>query len=674
MIRVSNHEDFQNAVFDESTYSQIRYQAIPSNLFTIPMLKKILTAFGRYPEQILQEDTNEKIYLLNEIEVAVNQFKWQSDKNFFLIVGRGRGQLIHGLQQADSENLEEQEETARTMIAKYPRLWCIIDTDIMPSGDSGLGPPNIPNSTNEPKDERPEKEELAVLTETIENLKNEIAHAKNVNQAQAEQIQQQGISYDQARQNYQTLQSKIAAENKNPESRTFDDHQYERETEENYEEPDKTPIPSGNGDDVAEQSSELQSRYSHLNRPPSITTEDLQATHDRTNRRTRSLTSFQRRSEADTPYRRNDISRKDVYRPPSLRQHQFENRQPAEIGEHQNPQSVQILQKELHLARTALSRTQELLKRSRGWGRYALDQLNGGRRTVTPPDSDEENASVHAFRILPSLEDHTCSKRKSQRIQPLESSEEDLIEGNSPFLQRPIRYKAWTLKMLNIQKYNPEQMDIISHVEKVTKILDEADVKPESQKIRLLEASLPHHFDHFEKAVSSRHRQNYRRFSQELVKIMGSKVRVASCRFMECHRQRGEDILRFFFRLCDLFKSSKGLMGDQWQDDPQNSSHIYTLLYEGLYESEKSKLERKLDKYLERGTLTVTRLKKELIEINKMASDKIKGEIPVSKAIMAVETRNKQYNEEDDSVEDGSEETHVVSSEESDDGKVYWEN
>ena len=611
MIRVSNHEDFQNAVFDESNYSQIRYQAIPSNLFTAPMLKKILTAFGRYPKQTFQEDANEKIFLLNEIEGAVNESKWQSDPNFFLIVGGGRGQLVHGLKQADSENLDEQEETARKMIAKYPRLWCIIDTDIMPLGDSGLGPSNIPNPTNEPKDERPENEELAVLTETIENLKNEIAHAKNVNQAQAERIQQQGISYDQARQDYQTLQSQIAADNKNPESRTFDDHQHERETEENYEEPDKTPIPSGNGDDVAEQSSEHQSRYSHLNRPPS-------------------------------PYRRNvtyDIPKNDIYRPPSLRQY----RQPAEIEEQPNPESVQILQKELNLTREALSRTQELLERSQRWGRHAFrDQLNGGRRTLTPPDSDEENASIQDFRDSPFLEDHTSSKRKLQRIQPLE---------------HPIRYKAWTLKMLNIQKFDPERTDILTHVEQVSRILDEVNVTPESQKIRLLVASLPTTMDHYEKAVSSRYKQNYHRFSRELVRIMGHKVRVASDRFMQCHRRRGEDILRFFFRLCDLYKSSKGLMGENWQKNPTHVSHVYCRLYEGLYEEERRYIDRKLDKYLERGTLTVARLKKELIEINKMSSHKIRGEIPnpLSKAVMALETSpaNNTCNEEDEEDEDG---------------------
>ena len=114
-------------------------------------------------------------------------------------------------------------------------------------------------------------------------------------------------------------------------------------------------------------------------------------------------------------------------------------------------------------------------------------------------------------------------------------------------------------------------------------------------------------------------------------------MRVVSQHFMQCHRQRGEDILRFFFRLCDLYKSSKGLMGDVWQKNPFHVSQIYCKMHEGLYNEEQMRLDEKLDNLLEKGTLTVARLKKEVIEINKMASNKIRGEIPTSKVIMAVD-------------------------------------
>ena len=313
---------------------------------------------------------------------------------------------------------------------------------------------------------------------------------------------------------------------------------------------------------------------------------------------------------------------------------------------------------------------------------YQLD-IRKQEISLTPPDSDEEISSIQSYQKSPFLDDETCSNIMPKRRKPLEtpphqdgsvipvwrrlSSEVNQMERGT--VQRPRRYKAWTLKTLNIQKYDPEQMDIITHVERVTRILEEVNVKPESQKIRLLLASLPSTMDHYEKAVPNRHRNDYTRFSRELVKIMGNKIRVASERFMQCHRQRGEDILRFFFRLCDLFKSSKGLMGDEWQDDPTHSSHIYTKLYDSLYEGEKNELEWKLDRYLERGTLTVARLMKEVIKLNKLSRNKVRGETPTSNPVMTVEATN-NIDQEDE-----NEKTYAVSSGESaEEDNIYWEN
>ena len=212
--------------------------------------------------------------------------------------------------------------------------------------------------------------------------------------------------------------------------------------------------------------------------------------------------------------------------------------------------------------------------------------------------------------------EHRIKKRPKRRKLPLEGRElqdPTISSTTSPSrgdqeIRRP--YKAWTLKMLNIKQYNPDITDISTHVETVTRILKQMDVRPESQKIRLLVASLPDSHSHFERAVSQKKRKKFRLFSQELINIMGTKVRVASDRFMQCHRNRGEDILRFFFRLCDLYKSSKGIMGDEWQDESVHTSHVYTKLYESLYQDERFMLERKLDHQLEKGNLTIHRIKK----------------------------------------------------------------
>ena len=696
MLQVSSHEDFQNSVFDKSFYAQIKYQAIPSNKLTVDMLKNTLRAFGGDPVQIFPKETSEKLFLLNEIEAAVNKNRWKNDRSFFVIVGLGQGQLIQGMQQADPGNLEEQEEKARILIAKYPKLLCVIDTDItsiVPLGDSGLEPSDMQNLVTEPERGRLTNE-LEVLTETVKNLKQELAHVKDVNQVQTEQIRQHGIMYDQALVEYKTLERQITAENRNSEDRTFNDELHEREIEEDHDDLDLELRPQETEDAMTELSSEYQKRHSNHSHRPSIGTEDLLASYDSAHRIEKPPTPVPKHGFEDEtmlPSRRNvtyDIPKKEVYRPPSLRTYQPENLQLPGKEEHH------MLQKELHLARKTLSRTQELLELSQNrneklreylvssedepirWKKNTTSVirtrgLQGKSHALPKPNMPDAVREDEDSLIFTSSDGEVSpvvhQTHKINTLTPLSKRRSRSRYDDSCI--RPRSYKAWTLKMLNIQKYDPERMDIITHVERVTRILEEVEVTPESQKIRLLVASFPTSMDYYEQAVSNESRKNYRKFSQELVKIMGSKVRVASQRFMQCHRKRGEDILRFFFRLCDLYKSSKGLMGDEWHLNPTHVSHIYSLLYHGLYNEEQLRLDEKLDKQLERGILTVARLKKELIEINKMASNKVRGEIPTSKAIMTVEAiKNKEQ-------EDDYEETHALSSGESaEDESTYWEN
>ena len=73
--------------------------------------------------------------------------------------------------------------------------------------------------------------------------------------------------------------------------------------------------------------------------------------------------------------------------------------------------------------------------------------------------------------------------------------------------------KFWTTKALEIRKYNPEKNDLLSHIEKVTGILEEAKIQSDTQKIRLLMASLPVELEYYEKVVSSENKSNYRKFT-----------------------------------------------------------------------------------------------------------------------------------------------------------------
>ena len=147
-------------------------------------------------------------------------------------------------------------------------------------------------------------------------------------------------------------------------------------------------------------------------------------------------------------------------------------------------------------------------------------------------------------------------------------------------------------------------------------------------------------------------RKNYNTFSKELIRIINDKVRTGSEKFMDAHRRRGEEVLRYFFRLLNLYKCSKALLGNDWQNDPVHTSHIYAKIFDSLYDEEKRFLESKVDRRLEQSTLSVNHLKKQIVQLNKMMSDKIKSEIPTrpTKAILTIEQNSIYNNELNDSI------------------------
>ena len=537
MIQVAQHAEFQTSVFNQSKYAAIRYQAIPLDLFSTDMLNEILKAFGEEPGQKPKE-TTERDFLINEIKANCNKRQWDCDSNFLLVIGLGRGQLIHGLKLAepDKADMNEQEDRVRELIARSPNLLCILDTDIvaMIAQTYNISEPTVlRRQQSENGTILSNSEELQKLTELMRTLKTKLSKAKHINTIQARHIRKQETLHDQLCYEYDSLRNHM----------------------------ERLSVTPGS---------------------------------DKTERQSIHTLEFINNS---TP-------------------------QPSDNA------SVNSLQKQIKAKHKLMKRIKRKLKLSQTRNKHLEKLLSENSRRTEPL---EDHASVQEDEVT-SMTDESMTPRQQNRP------------------SRP--YKAWTLKMLNIQKYSPERSDIITHVERVAKILEEADVRPESQKIRLLVASFESEYDHYDRAIGNRKRRNFRKYCKQFVKITSDKVRTSSDRFMQCDRRRGEDILRFFFRLCDLFKSSKGLMGDDWQEDPVHTSHIYTKLYGSLYESEKTELERKLDRSLEQGTLTVTRLKREIVEINKKDVEagrwmEIETETSGRHALLPLQTNDTPNREED---------------------------
>ena len=115
---------------------------------------------------------------------------------------------------------------------------------------------------------------------------------------------------------------------------------------------------------------------------------------------------------------------------------------------------------------------------------------------------------------------------------------------------------------------------------------------------------------------------------------MGEKVMCTMDKFLSTTREPGETLLKYFFRCIQLYKGSNNISGTDWENDSIHASALYSKIYSALYEEERREISRRLDHLLENGTLTVSRLKLEMIDISKMSNSKIEAEAPKRRYIM----------------------------------------
>ena len=201
----------------------------------------------------------------------------------------------------------------------------------------------------------------------------------------------------------------------------------------------------------------------------------------------------------------------------------------------------------------------------------------------------------------------------------------DQSENRQP---RVRRFFPVTPKNFGLSVFDEESSDLISHVEEVDRAAEEAGEMgaTEFQKIRLLMMSLPKSMKYVESFVPPEKKNNYGQFSAEVVKILSDKIRQVMNKFIDTQRAPGESILKYFNRITQMYKNSNFLIGTLWENDASHITCIYTKVYQALYEGERNELDRRLDGKLENRTLTVCELKKELVDINKLSSPKIRAE------------------------------------------------
>ena len=207
-----------------------------------------------------------------------------------------------------------------------------------------------------------------------------------------------------------------------------------------------------------------------------------------------------------------------------------------------------------------------------------------------------------------------------------------------------------TPKQFGITVYNPENMDLLTHVEKVNQAAQEAEEfgASEKQKNRLLMKTLPPEMAYVEYFIPPEKQNSYREFSNEVVNILGDKVRIRMEQFLLIRREPEENLLKYLVRMLKLYKTQS--MGNDWEENPHLTPPVYSKVYAALTPEEKVELNIRLDGELELGKLTISKLKEVFVHISKM-NRKMKNEIPkhnVSPKIMSVENRDSLGSKNDD--------------------------
>ena len=650
MIQIKKHSECQNSVFEKSTYGAIKFRAILVEKFPNDLLSNILAGMTSAPGHQLMVGMSERQFLLQEIRAACQRNKWDHPENHFIVMGYGVGQILTLLQPLGKAEEDEEEDVARMLIKRYEDVFCIMDTDLFSEDDqreSGYHTKMNQRNNNtinllESEEENPEadnsnegsivtpSEKLAQIEaiqhhveqeqSVIQQYRTEVAEAHRIAEQHREIIFEQDQRLHGQDQEIVRLREAISQLEARDDSRRS--HSIHEEGSRMQSIPEIPLTPERNYNELTYD----VRRRSDLPAPPQEdqvrkTLEELRA--EITALRTEREELSRIRQEKENPSLFSFENVEDQKRKPrstlSLIRSQGKKTIPTPGVTFESrdfktsTRSPKGLLKEGTLP---ISRKQKTLPKPK----FLLPEEESEIETETEETTSEEEP------------------RRNETPQVLSTTfgQGRRVGSNSEReLKRP--YKAWTLKQLGIRQFDPDRNDLLSHIERVSRILEEVNVSPESQKIRLLMASFPEQLDYYEKVVSNENKSNYQKFAQELLAIMGSKVRVTAHQFMQCHRNQAEDVLHYFFRITDLYKGSQGLMGDAWQDEPVHANHIYTKLFQSLYEPERAELERKLDRYIERGKLTVARLKKELIRINKMATTKIKAEAPSKRIILTVQ-------------------------------------
>ena len=183
-----------------------------------------------------------------------------------------------------------------------------------------------------------------------------------------------------------------------------------------------------------------------------------------------------------------------------------------------------------------------------------------------------------------------------------------------------------------LNTWNPLTTDIYVHLDKALKAGREAlNVGATHTSVtRMILNSLGSNCDHVENFIEGAENMSLEKFAEAIGKILGKKSSVQMQSFLTAQRRSGEDLLAYFTRLQMLYRSSNKLTENYgWEEDPTHSMSFYSKIFDACYQSQKNELIRKTEEFLEKGNLTLPKLKSILVDVNKIDTSKLSAEGPV---------------------------------------------
>ena len=210
--------------------------------------------------------------------------------------------------------------------------------------------------------------------------------------------------------------------------------------------------------------------------------------------------------------------------------------------------------------------------------------------------------------------------------------------------QRPIICKPANF---GLNTWNPLTTDIYVHLDKALKAGREAlNVGASTTSVRrMILNSLGPKCDHVENFIEDPESMTLAKFAEAIGRILGKKSSVQMQSFLTAQRRSGEDLLAYFTRLHMLYRSSNKLTEQtDWEQDATHSMSFYSKIYDACYQAQKTELIRKTEVHLEKGDLTLPKLKGILVEVNKIDASKLSAEEPQIALLNNQTAYNKEIN------------------------------